>query len=358
MKQRSQINTVSLTSDSNGSIAKPTDYPADWQTELSKAIRDPKQLFERLQINDESLQQQAFSASKDFKLFVTESYLKRIKLGDLDDPLLKQILPNAAELQSHPQYTRDPLAEAESTPIPGLLHKYQGRALIITNGHCAINCRFCFRRNFPYQSNHFAGNTEAAIYDYLRADPSIEEVILSGGDPLLHNTHSLSRILHQFEQIPHITRLLIHTRITIVLTNRINTALLDLFDATSLKIIMVIHCNHAQEIDQDVKTALAQIKVHCHSLLNQSVLLKGVNNDLKTLIDLQKALFDNQVQSYYLHILDKVKGAQHFDSPLNEAKSLYQALSSACSGYMLPKLVIEEAGASMKTLLSPHAPSD
>lgn len=322
-----------------------------WQKSLSQAITDPKQLLKRLQIDPKTLLEGSVQASGDFKLFVTESYLKRIKLGDIHDPLLKQILPLAEELNLHKSYTLDPLEEAAASPIPGLLHKYQGRALIITNGHCAINCRFCFRRNFPYDNNQFNSDTQNQVFDYLWSTPSISEIILSGGDPLLSNTQSLQKLISKLEKIPHIKRLRIHSRIPIVLPERIDKALLALFARTKLKVIMVIHCNHPNEIDSEVSQALTSLRLHCHSLLNQSVLLKGVNNKLETLVALQEALFDNQVQSYYLHVLDKVKGAHHFDIPLNEARELYRELSKSCSGHMLPKLIQENAGSGMKTQL-------
>ena len=316
----------------------------NWQESLSNATTDPKQLFERLQLDPTLIENGTFEATKDFKLFVTDSYLKKIKPGDLKDPLLLQIMPQAQELVEHIAYRQDPLQENEANPVPGMLHKYHGRALLITTGHCAINCRFCFRRNFPYQDQHLSTENRNAIFSYLGANPDISEVILSGGDPLVLNNKSLEKLFLELEQVKSIKRVRIHTRIPLVLPERVDESLISLLSNTRLKVVMVIHCNHPQELDQSSRKALKILKNICHSLLNQSVLLKNINNNVATLLELQEALFDNGVQSYYLHILDKVKGAAHFDIPLEEAKELYAQLSEKCSGYMLPKLVMEEAG--------------
>ena len=329
-----------------------THNPEPWQTALSQAITNPKQLFDRLQLDSRYLDRACENAAQDFKVFVTESFLKRIKTGDINDPLLRQVLPLGQEVLNSPAYTLDPLEEAQARVAPGLLHKYYGRALLITNGHCAINCRFCFRRNYPYSDNHYSSQNHEAVYQYLSEHTEISELLLSGGDPLLLGTRYLQELIHNLESIPHLKRLRIHSRVPVVLPERINLKLVQMLQQSRFQIVMVIHCNHAREISSEVSEALQLLKTHCHSLLNQSVLLRGVNDSVETLLALQEKLFDEGVQSYYLHLLDKVKGTAHFDIPLEEAKAIYRELASCCPGYMLPKLVQEQAGHDYKTQIT------
>jgi EF-P beta-lysylation protein EpmB len=316
-------------------------HQEDWQIALSRAVTHPKQLFKRLQLDSQHLDSETFLASNSFRVFATESYLQRIKPKDINDPLLRQILPLGEEILNTESYTNDPLNEVQATTVPGLLHKYAGRALLITNAHCAINCRFCFRKNFSYSGNHYSSANKDAIIKYLKEHEDISELILSGGDPLLLNDKKLKELIYLTEQIPHIQRIRIHTRIPIVLPERITESLLGILADSRLKVVVVVHCNHAQEIDSAVENALHKLKIVCFSLLNQSVLLKGVNDDPLTLINLQHKLFENGVQSYYLHLLDKVKGTHHFDLPLHKAQILYQEMERQLPGYMLPKLVFE-----------------
>jgi EF-P beta-lysylation protein EpmB len=322
-----------------------------WQSALSQAVTNPKQLLQALQLDSSLLNEQAQDASKLFRTFVTQSFLKRIKKGEPNDPLLKQVLPDALELINPDNFINDPLGEQEANPNPGLLHKYQGRALLITNAHCAINCRFCFRRNFPYSGNHLSSKSEAEIIDYLTNNKSISEVILSGGDPLLLTDQRLQGILTKLENIVHVKRVRIHSRVPIVLPERITGSLCNILESSPLSIVMVIHCNHPQEINEEVSNKLKALKQVCTRLLNQSVLLKGVNDEATTLINLQKLLFENEVESYYLHLLDKVSGSAHFDTPLDEALKIYREMQVQLPGYMLPRLAREEAGKPNKTLI-------
>lgn len=324
-----------------------------WQQALSRAVTNPKQLFERLQLDSSNYSQALERASEQFSMLVSESYLSRIKPADPNDPLLKQVLPSALENHLVPGYQDDPLDEQAANFTPGMLHKYHGRALLITNSHCAINCRFCFRRNFAYSDNHFSGKHKQAILSYLKEDTSIEELILSGGDPLLLNNRKLAEIISMAETIPHIKRLRIHSRIPLVLPERISDSLLALFRQSPLAVVMVVHCNHPQEINGEIEKVFKRLKQACHALFNQSVLLKGVNDDLDTQIALHTRLFENQVQPYYLHVLDKVKGAAHFDLAPEHIQSLYKGMQEALPGYILPKLAREEAGKAHKTLLIP-----
>lgn len=327
-----------------------------WQIALSEAITDPSQLYNRLQLDTTNLDQKLIEgaelASEHFRVFATESYLKRIEPGNWRDPLLLQILPKPQETISQIGYSLDPLEEEKSTPIPGLLHKYRSRVLIITNSHCAINCRFCFRKNFPYSSNHYSSENKEAIEEYLREHTEVSEVILSGGDPLLLNDRRLAELIALISNVKHIKTLRIHSRIPIVLPERITTKLLSILGETRLKVIMVIHCNHAQEINTEVSETLSRLSKVCFRLLNQSVLLKGINDSIEVLTALQQTLFEEGVQSYYLHLLDKVDGTAHFDLPSNTAIGLYHALQANLSGYMVPKLVREDPNKPNKTQIT------
>ncbi len=326
-------------------------HQEEWQQALSQAVTNPKQLLQALQLDASLLNDDVLEASKQFRTFVTESFLKRIRKGNPDDPLFKQVWANPLELYEHPDFENDPLEEAKANPVPGLLHKYHGRVLLITNSHCAINCRFCFRRNFAYHDNHFSSKHQQAIVDYLTQNPTIEEVILSGGDPLLLNDSRLGELLTLLEPIHHIKRLRIHSRIPIVLPSRMTKNLINTLNQSRLLKVLVIHSNHPQEFNEEVGKALAMLHLSFLQVLNQSVLLKGVNDDVETLISLQQTLFEHQVQSYYLHTLDKVKGTSHFDLPLEHAKAIYQQLQARLPGYMLPRLVSEIAGKTEKTLI-------
>jgi EF-P beta-lysylation protein EpmB len=326
----------------------PDSQTEAWKTALSQAVTNPKQLLKRLQLNPALLSAEMQTASEQFRVFVTESYLKRIVPENPADPLLLQVLPRELELQHKAGYSLDPLDEKQASKHSGLLHKYSGRALIITNGHCAINCRFCFRRNFPYEQNHLSKHSREEIFSYLSEDPGIEEVILSGGDPLLLSDNKLQELVEALSSIPHLKRLRVHSRVPIVLPERITDRLISLLENCPLKLVMVVHCNHAQEIDDAVADGIGRLRPISASLLNQSVLLKGVNDSARAQIDLQKSLFEIGVQPYYLHLLDKVHGAAHFDIPMENARSIYQEMQSSLPGYLVPKLVMESPGEAHK----------
>lgn len=320
----------------------------NWQKSLADAIRDPAELLKLLDL-PESLLDAAQQASKLFPLRVPHSYLARINKADIHDPLLLQVLPLHAELEPQPDdYRHDPVGDLEAMPLPGLLHKYQGRVLLITTAACAVHCRYCFRRHYPYQQAQNRQHEWQDVLDYIQADPSIEEVILSGGDPLSLSNQKLATLFNALEKIPHLKRLRIHTRQPIVLPERIDAGLLALLRAAALTIIMVIHCNHAQEINDDIRHLLAEIKTTGCILLNQSVLLKGINDQVEVLKQLSEILFSAGVLPYYLHQLDKVKGAAHFAVTDEQALRLEQQLRSTLPGYLVPKLVVEKAGEASK----------
>lgn len=323
---------------------------ADWQNELIRAVTDPKELLELLEL-DMNLLAQAQAAAKLFPLRVPRGFIARMQKKTFTDPLLQQVLPLGAECKEVAGYSDDPLQEKKANPVSGLLHKYHGRVLLTLTGVCSINCRYCFRRHFPYSDNNpgIAGWSHAL--NYIQQDASIVEVILSGGDPLVVNDHLLNHIVQQIAAIPHVKRLRIHSRVPIILPERITAGLIECLTQTRLKPVLVVHCNHAQEINEEVREAMQVLTSAGIVLLNQSVLLKGINDNVDTLIALSEALFAAGVQPYYLHLLDKVKGAQHFDLDHGIARQLYEEVAKKLSGYLVPKLVLEKPGAPGKLTL-------
>ena len=328
--------------------------PSTWQRDLSRAITDPAQLLAELEL-DPALAAPARAASNVFALRVTRSYLARMRRGDRDDPLLRQVLPLAAELIEQPGYGSDPLQEHEATRAPNLLQKYAGRALLITTQACAIHCRYCFRREFPYagqrEAEEGAGRWDAAL-EALANDTSIEEVILSGGDPLSLSDARLARITDAIAGMAHVQRLRVHTRQPIVLPSRVDAGLLNWLGGIRLPTVFVLHTNHANEIDDEVRAACAKLRAAGVTLLNQSVLLKGVNDDVDTLANLSRALMDAGVVPYYLHLPDRVRGTAHFDVAETDAQRLIERMSARLSGYLVPRLVREVPGAPYKVPVS------
>jgi len=321
-----------------------------WQTALVDVVTDPEELLKILGL-DLKLLPAAQAASALFPLKVPRGFINRIEKGNPDDPLLRQILPLHAECLTEPGYDVDPLNEKSVNPIPGLLHKYHGRVLLTLAGTCGINCRFCFRRHFPYTENNPGVAGWDKIMAYIERDASITEIILSGGDPLILNDHSLQAFTDLLTDLPQIKRLRIHSRIPIVLPERITPTFLAWLNQLHIKPILVTHCNHPREIDPTVKQAFVALQKSSAVLLNQAVLLKGINDNVETLIALSEALFDIGIQPYYLHLLDKTAGTAHFDCDQQTAFQLHQELSARLSGYLVPKLVYEKPGAEGKILL-------
>lgn len=323
---------------------------ADWQAALVDIVTDPKELLTLLEL-DMQLLDAAIAAAQLFPLKVPRRFLDRIEKNNINDPLLRQFLPIGAELKNTSGYVSDPLHETSANLIPGLLHKYHGRVLFILTGTCAIHCRYCFRREFPYEKNNPGTAGWNQVIDYIARDPSITEVILSGGDPLAVSDVLLKNLIEKLAVIPHLKRLRIHSRLPIVLPERITPELISLLTSSSLKPVLVIHSNHPREISQDVKNVMKQLNQSGIVLLNQSVLLKGVNDDVETLISLSETLFEADVTPYYLHALDKTRGTGHFDLSLQSARSLHSAMRQRLPGYLVPKLVYEQPGAPAKVLL-------
>ncbi len=330
--------------------ATPVSLQSAWQTQLSRAIRDPRELCRRLGL-DGGWQPGAERGHALFEVRVPEAFLARMRHGDPHDPLLRQVLPLSAEGESVPGYVADPLEEAAHTPGPGLIHKYAGRVLLIASPACAVNCRYCFRRHFPYDDNSPSRAQWERSLDTLRQDTSIREAILSGGDPLAASDRQLGWLVERLEAIPHLKRLRIHTRLPVVIPDRVDDALLGWLGATRLQKVVVLHINHANEIDDAVVEASARLKAAGATLLNQSVLLRGVNDSVQALAVLSERLFEAGVLPYYLHVLDPVAGAAHFDVPDAEARELIAGLREVLPGFLVPRLVREIPGKASKTPL-------
>ena len=288
-------------------------------------------------------QVQSVDQSPDFPVRVPEPFVTRIVPGDPHDPLLRQVLAVTDERHAMPGFVKDPLDELEG-PMPGMLHKYRSRVLVIYRGGCAINCRYCFRRHFPYQENTLTARDIDGLVSYLKAHPEVNEVILSGGDPLMADDQALSGLFVRLESVSSIHRLRIHTRLPIVIPERVTDTLCQIIAATALPVVMVLHSNHANEIDQSVMDAVSQLRGVCRSVLNQSVILKGINDSADVLVALSERLFEAGIDPYYLNVLDRVSGAHHFDVSDLEVAALHQALLNALPGYLVPKLVREVPG--------------
>lgn len=318
-----------------------------WQKNLAQGFSSAKDLLTFLEL---PVSLASHDAEQQFRTRVPVSFAARMKKGDANDPLLLQVLATKNEMQQQAQYVADPLQESSKNPLQGLLHKYPGRVLLTLTGSCAVNCRFCFRRHFPYQENNPGRAGWAAVMDYIRKDSSIHEVILSGGDPLLASDVVLNDLITQLNAIEHLRILRFHTRVPVVLPERIDSDFLKVLNHCRLQKVMVLHCNHAQELNHEVALACKQLAAANVYLLNQSVLLKGINDSVEALVALSEDLFQHGVLPYYLHLMDKVDGAAHFDAGDAVSLELYRALQQAVPGYLLPRLAREEAGAKSKTL--------
>ncbi len=319
-----------------------------WQKALKNAFRDPIQLLKFLELPTELLSKSELSKIS-FPMLVPLSFAQRMQARDINDPLLLQVLPQLNELELDSDYLTDPVGDINSMVIPGLLHKYHGRVLLTLTGACAIHCRYCFRRHFPYSDASLTSANFNQIIHYIKNDLTINEVILSGGDPLSLSDRRLEELIHHIQTIEHVQYVRIHSRLPIVLPERITAELVNIFKSTKLKVVFVIHCNHPNEINAQVEQQLKKLSQAGISLLNQSVLLKHVNDDALVLSELSKKLFKLNIQPYYLHLLDKVSGAQHFDLPRSIAKKIYTELQETLPGYLVPKLVEEIPGNASKT---------
>jgi EF-P beta-lysylation protein EpmB len=335
------------------SNAKPRRIPA-WRALFQSAIRDLKTLCDRLEIPLPQGFSEASAAAKQFPILVPEPYLARIKKGDPTDPLLLQVLASSHEMASPEGFTSDPLQElAVQTPVSAsLIQKYDRRALVITTGACAIHCRYCFRRHFPYGEAGLTPQRMQETLTALAADPTLDELILSGGDPLSLSDRRLREFVVAVASIPHVQRLRVHTRLPIVIPQRVTRGLIKLLKESRLAPWVVVHINHANELDRDVERALARLIDAGIPVLNQAVLLRGVNDSIEALESLCRKLVNIRVAPYYLHQLDKVTGAAHFEVSEEIGRQLIDRLRERLPGYAVPRYVREIAGERSKTPLT------
>ena len=327
----------------------------EWQEQISSSIRNIDELAQRVQLSIADLDTNKLLSNINpedqhtkFPLRVTESYLRRVEVGNSKDPLLLQILPTATENLHQTGYSLDPVGDCSAQKQDGVIQKYHGRALLITTPACAIHCRYCFRRHYPYSENRISDTNLAEAIEWIKEEKSLNEIILSGGDPMMLSNQRLFRVIDSIAEIPHIKTVRIHTRMPVVLPSRIDDMLIDRLSQLNINKVVVIHANHPNEINSEVESALLRIKQSGTILLNQSVLLKGVNDSASTLKQLSLRLFDAGVIPYYLHTLDRVVGSHHFEVRDEIAVKIIKTLSSQLPGYLVPKLVREIEGESEK----------
>lgn len=322
-------------------------FAKNWRQQLSEAFTRVDDLcaYLKLSINELPV---SIAAAQSFPLRVPLSFAACMKKGDPNDPLLRQVLPISDELAAYPGFTNDPVGDLAAVTESGVIHKYRGRVLLINTGSCAINCRYCFRRNFPYADLQLSKQKEKAAVQSITADTGISEVILSGGDPLLLSDTRMTSLMTQLSDIAHLKRIRIHSRLPIVLPARITDELIENFALSSKQIVVVVHCNHANELNSRVLRACNEMKKNGIVLFNQAVLLKGVNDNIAVLSELSEQLFSHGVIPYYLHLLDKANGTGHFDVNEATAVALIKQLQTALPGYLVPRLVKEQAGAASK----------
>lgn len=327
--------------------ATPLAAPVRWQQLWRQAVRDPRVLLQQLGLDPDALPL-SDPAARQFALRVPQGFIARMRPGDRHDPLLRQVLPVSDEMQMVPGFSLDAVGDGAARKATGVIQKYRGRALLVTTGSCAINCRYCFRRHFDYGTENAAREGWRDAVEAIAQDPDIDEVILSGGDPLSLATHKLVELTDALRQIPHLRRLRIHSRLPVVLPERVDDELLQWLAGLPWPLAFVIHANHANEFDASVDIAMARLRDAGATLLNQAVLLRGVNDSLQALQDLSERSFAAGVLPYYLYQVDRVEGVAHFEVDDDTAKALHAQLTARLSGYLVPKLVREISGDSSK----------
>lgn len=325
-------------------------WQSDWQQRLAKAFTCLEDLFEYLHL-DHSALKSTRSAAMQYGLKVPREFAALMQKGDIHDPLLRQVLPSAQELCTTPGFKDDPVGDGAAMVAPGVIHKYWGRALLIVTGACGINCRYCFRRYFPYSKSSIGHNNFNPALDYLRENHEIQEIILSGGDPLSLTDDRLAGLFEALEQIPHLTRLRIHSRLPVILPHRLSQGLIEILTSSRFQTALVLHINHAVEVSNALKKSIVGLQSTGVTLLNQSVLLRGVNDSTHKLRSLSERLFSAGILPYYLHLLDQVRGAGEFFVPESEAIGLHRQLRDQLPGYLVPRLVKEVPGMAAKMTL-------
>jgi EF-P beta-lysylation protein EpmB len=327
------------------SVSRTQSLPnQDWREQIRSGFHDPASLLSYLGLSSMSV---GHSAS--FPLRVPRAFAQRMRPKDPQDPLLLQVLPDPDEGTSNPGFSIDPVGDLESRSAPAILHKYRGRVLVMTTGACAVHCRYCFRQHYPYSGQTVNSRRWEAAIAYLRGHEDIEEVILSGGDPFMLATRKLRRLSDDLSALPTIRRLRIHTRMPVVLPDRVTSGLLGWLSDLTLPTVIVIHANHAREFDGSVDQALARLGKTGAFLLNQSVLMKGINDNFEDLKQLMERSFGAGVLPYYLHQLDRVAGSARFEVSDSKATSLIKMLRESLPGYLVPRLVREERDQPNKT---------
>ena len=317
--------------------------PVRWQQALREAVRDPRELLDLLGL-DRLAPRLSDEAMVQFPLRVPRGFVARMRRGDPRDPLLRQVLPLDDEMRPMPGFGLDAVGDGAAKTAPGVIQKYRGRALLVATGSCAIHCRYCFRRHFPYAEETAARDGWREAVDLIRQDASIEEVLLSGGDPLSLSNGKLAELTGALADIPHLRRLRIHSRLPIVVPERIDDGLLGWLSALPWPVTLVVHANHANEFDGTVDAALGRLRAAGVHLLNQAVLLRGVNDSVDALAALSERGFAAGVLPYYLHQLDRVAGVAHFEVDDARARALHAGLAARLSGYLVPRLVREIPG--------------
>lgn len=319
--------------------------PSHWQRLLADGYKNPQDLLRDLGLPDVDV-----SADSLFKTRVPKGFVQKMEKGNPNDPLLLQVLPQSDEFIVAEGFSPDPLAEKNYNPLPGLLHKYPSRVLLTLQGACAINCRYCFRRHFDYSDNRINASQLTAIIDYIADHPNVNEVVLSGGDPLMSKDDHLADLIARLETLPQLKRLRFHTRLPVVIPERITDELVQLLATTRLRSVVVLHCNHPNEIDGHFAEHIQKLTDNGVQVLNQSVLLKNVNDNAETLVVLSEKLFDSRILPYYLFLLDKVSGAGHFEVEEACAQRLIREVAAQLPGYLIPKLARETAGLPSKDM--------
>ncbi|WP_348666311.1 EF-P beta-lysylation protein EpmB [Arsenophonus symbiont of Ornithomya chloropus] len=314
-----------------------------WIKQLNESVTNHHELLKLLSLQHDPELSSGAPAHTLFPLRVPHPFIKKMKIGDPQDPLLRQVITLKAEFNITPMFSVDPLNE-QNNPIPGILHKYYNRILLLVKNRCAVNCRYCFRRHFPYKKNKGNKETWKIALKYIQQHKEVNEIIFSGGDPLMAKDHELDWLITQLEKITHIKRLRIHSRLPVVIPRRITNILCQRFYISRLQIILVTHVNHPNEMDDIFYNSMKKLKKVNVTLLNQSVLLRGVNDNAHTLEKLSDKLFQNGILPYYLHLLDQVQGSSHFLVNEEEAKKIMKTLMKRISGYLVPRLTKEIAG--------------
>ncbi len=328
------------------STGRPLRAEGDWRQQIRQAVRTPAALLEFLGL---PVGPDHTDPEVAFPMRVPLAFARRMRPGDRSDPLLLQVLPDADESRAASGFGPDPVGDMASRQAPGVLHKYAGRVLLIATGACAIHCRYCFRQQFPYAEERAPGRRWQQAMEYLTAAEDVEEIILSGGDPLMLSTRQLSGLSEQLALLPGIKRLRLHTRMPVTLPDRITPAFLTWVEQLPRPLVLVIHANHAAEFDHTVDLALLKLRKRGVHLLNQAVLLAGINDQPDVLVNLMERSFLAGALPYYLHLLDRVHGAQRFEVDLGRARALMESLRLRLPGYLVPRLVREEQGQPYKT---------